>query len=162
MQQDDCQKWCWHVDGTTKRGCASTQLDQVVDFAAFLMRLCQQLTFSPLSTRIKDAGIAICQSRGYIMSILQGPEVGWRGLATWVHRNKKNVYTRIKDAGVAIRHSRGYIISILQGLEMGWKGLPTGAVLANGLKTHLKKHTFFIFFADPWPRPGPAKKDEKS
>ena len=31
-----------------------------------------------LSTRIKDAGIAIRHSRGYIISILQGPEMGWR------------------------------------------------------------------------------------
>ena len=31
-----------------------------------------------LSTRIKDAGIAIRHSRGYIVSILQGPERGWR------------------------------------------------------------------------------------
>ena len=29
------------------------------------------------STRIKDAGIAIRHSRGYIISILQGPERGW-------------------------------------------------------------------------------------
>ena len=32
------------------------------------------------STRIKDAGIAIRHSQGYIVSILQGPEMGWRGL----------------------------------------------------------------------------------
>ena len=31
------------------------------------------------STRIKDAGIAIRHSRGYIISILQGPEMGLRG-----------------------------------------------------------------------------------
>ena len=32
-----------------------------------------------LSTRIKDAGIAVRDSRGYTISILQGPEMGWRG-----------------------------------------------------------------------------------
>ena len=32
------------------------------------------------STRIKDAGIAIRHSQGYIISILQGLEMGWRGL----------------------------------------------------------------------------------
>ena len=31
------------------------------------------------STRIKDAGIAIRHSQGYIISILQGLEMGWRG-----------------------------------------------------------------------------------
>ena len=31
------------------------------------------------STRIKDAGIAIRHSRGYMISILQGPEMGRRG-----------------------------------------------------------------------------------
>ena len=41
------------------------------------------------------------------------------------------------------RHSRGYIISILQGLEMGWRGWRR-CVPVNGLKTHLKKNTFFI------------------
>ena len=34
------------------------------------------------STRIKDAGIAIRHSRGYIISILQGLEMGWKGLPT--------------------------------------------------------------------------------
>ena len=36
---------------------------------------------SCLSTRIKDAGIAIRHSRGYIISILQGLETGWGGWA---------------------------------------------------------------------------------
>ena len=35
-----------------------------------------------LSTRIKDAGITIRHSQGYIISILQGLEMGWRGW-TW-------------------------------------------------------------------------------
>ena len=30
------------------------------------------------STRIKDAGIAIRNPRGYIVSILRGPEMSWR------------------------------------------------------------------------------------
>ena len=33
-----------------------------------------------LSTRMKDAGIAIRHSRGYIISTLQGLEMGWRGV----------------------------------------------------------------------------------
>ena len=33
----------------------------------------------PLSTHMKDAGIAIRHLRGYIISILQGLEMGWRG-----------------------------------------------------------------------------------
>ena len=37
------------------------------------------------STRIKDAGIAIRHSRGYIISILQGLEMGWRGMKWCVH-----------------------------------------------------------------------------
>ena len=36
------------------------------------------------STRIKDAGIAIRHSRGYIISILQGPEMGWRWWTPWL------------------------------------------------------------------------------
>ena len=40
------------------------------------------------STRIKDAGIAIRHSRGYIISILQGLEVGWRGWKRCVHRQE--------------------------------------------------------------------------
>ena len=40
-----------------------------------------------LSTRIKDAGIAIRRSRGYIISILQGPEMGWRDLNRCVHQS---------------------------------------------------------------------------
>ena len=35
--------------------------------------------FCAFSTRIKDAGIAIRHSQGYIISILQGLEMGWRG-----------------------------------------------------------------------------------
>ena len=35
---------------------------------------------APFSTRIKDAGIAIRHSQGYIISTLQGPEIGWRGM----------------------------------------------------------------------------------
>merc|ERR1711965_190764 len=38
-----------------------------------------------LSTRIKDAGIASRHSRGYIISILQGLETGWRGMKWCVH-----------------------------------------------------------------------------
>ena len=38
-----------------------------------------------LSTRIKDAGITIRHSRGYIISILQGLEMGWRGMKWCVH-----------------------------------------------------------------------------
>ena len=32
-----------------------------------------------VSNRIKDAGIAICHARGYIIPILQAPEIGRRG-----------------------------------------------------------------------------------
>ena len=35
-----------------------------------------------LSTRIKDACIAIRHSQGYIISILQGLGMGWKGLTT--------------------------------------------------------------------------------
>ena len=41
-----------------------------------------------LSTRIKDAGIAIRHSRGYIISILQGLEMGWKG-RTWCVQDDK-------------------------------------------------------------------------
>ena len=40
------------------------------------------------STRIKDAGIAIRHSRGYIISILQGPEMSFRGWALWLQGPK--------------------------------------------------------------------------
>ena len=46
------------------------------------------LNLGALSTRIKDAGIVIRHSRGYIISILQGLEMGWRGLAAGVSRRK--------------------------------------------------------------------------
>ena len=48
------------------------------------------ISLSHLSTRIKDAGIAIRHSREYIVSILQGPEMGWRGWAN-VATHKKEV-----------------------------------------------------------------------
>ena len=41
--------------------------------------LSKQVTSGVLSTRIKDVGVAIRHSRGYIISILQGLEMGWRG-----------------------------------------------------------------------------------
>ena len=46
-----------------------------------------------LSTRIKDAGIAIRHSQGYIASILQGPEMGWRG-GHQGHKTTKIVITQ--------------------------------------------------------------------
>ena len=41
-------------------------------------------TVLPFSTRIKDAGIAIRHSQGYIISILQGPEMSLREWALCV------------------------------------------------------------------------------
>ena len=51
-----------------------------------------------LSTRIKDAGIAIRHSRGYIISILQGLEMGWKGRTCCVKgaKIKKKVSQIIK------------------------------------------------------------------
>ena len=43
------------------------------------------------STRIKDASIAIRHSRGYIISILQGPERGWRGWTPWLTLTKRKL-----------------------------------------------------------------------
>ena len=40
------------------------------------------------STHIKDVGIAIRHSRGYIISILLGLEVSWRGWNRGVHRQE--------------------------------------------------------------------------
>ena len=39
-------------------------------------------------SRIKDAGIAISHSRGYIISTLQGLEIGWRQWKRCVHRQE--------------------------------------------------------------------------
>ena len=50
---------------------------------------------SLLSTRIKDAGIAIRHSRGYTFSILQGQEISCRGcsgVSTKVDPKKKHVF----------------------------------------------------------------------
>ena len=46
-----------------------------------------------LSTHIKDAdaGIAIRRSRGYIISVLQAPEMGWKGWTSGGHTHKKKV-----------------------------------------------------------------------
>ena len=49
-----------------------------------------------LSTRIKDACIAIRHSRAYIISILQGPETGWRGLPAMGWDTKRKLYLRKK------------------------------------------------------------------
>ena len=46
------------------------------------------IAYLALSTRIKDAGIAIRHSRGYIISILQGPEMDLREWNRWVHTQK--------------------------------------------------------------------------
>ena len=43
------------------------------------------------STRIKDAGIATRHSRGYIISILQGPEMGLREWTRCVPGHTKQV-----------------------------------------------------------------------
>ena len=55
------------------------------------LQACSLHRTSKLSTRIKDAGIAIRHSRGYIISILKGPERGWRGCTRLVHTHKKEV-----------------------------------------------------------------------
>ena len=47
------------------------------------------------STRIKDAGIASCHSRGYILSKLQGLEIGLREGTSCV-QGQKNMLTRSK------------------------------------------------------------------
>ena len=43
-----------------------------------------------LSTRFKAAGITIRHSRGHLVSILQDPEMGWRGCTTWSPKSTKN------------------------------------------------------------------------
>ena len=59
-----------------------------------------------MSTRIKDAGIAIRHSRGSILfhtagsrkeayfSILQGPDMGWRGWTSGGNDTKRKLYPR--------------------------------------------------------------------
>ena len=51
-------------------------------------------------TRIKDAGMAIRHSRGYIISILQGLEMGCKGLPTGLRgpKIKKKVSKTFKEA----------------------------------------------------------------
>ena len=44
-----------------------------------------------LSTRIKDAGIAIRHLQGHTISILQGLEMGWKGLAVVDTHTQKEV-----------------------------------------------------------------------
>ena len=51
-----------------------------------------KMTHERLTTHIKDAGIVIRRSQGYIMSILQGPERGWRG---WISRYELTKSTKI-------------------------------------------------------------------
>ena len=46
------------------------------------------------STRIKDAGIAICHSRKYSVSILKCPEIGWRGWTSQAADTKRKLYLR--------------------------------------------------------------------
>ena len=46
------------------------------------------------STRIKDAGIAIRHSRGRILSILQAPEMSWRGWTSQGTDTKRKLYLR--------------------------------------------------------------------
>ena len=60
----------------------------------------------PLSTHIKDAGRAICHSRGYIISILQGLEMGWRGMKWCVrgHKNKLTLRKNVQDAKQDEKH----------------------------------------------------------
>ena len=47
------------------------------------------LCFQPAG--IRDAGIAIYHSRGYIISILQGPEMSWRGCTSGGHTQKLKI-----------------------------------------------------------------------
>ena len=49
-----------------------------------------------LTTRIKDAGIAIRHSQGYIISILQTAEMGWRGMGIAEHRHEKEAVPKKK------------------------------------------------------------------
>ena len=48
-------------------------------------------------TRIKDAGIAICNSEEGYFSILQGPEMGWRGWANVSTHTQKEVVPKKED-----------------------------------------------------------------
>ena len=63
-----------------------------------------KLPFWQLSTRIKDAGIAIRHSQGYTFlycrvqkSILQAPEMSWRGWTSGVTSHKKEVVPKKKQ-----------------------------------------------------------------
>ena len=107
----------------------------------------------PLSTRIKDAGIAIRHSRGYIISILQGLEMGWRGW-TWCVPSQEIIKmgqfrTKIIKMKVSLKRQKSQ----------------------NGLANHPSPsfeaaHPFSQAQGPgpgpaPGPGPGPAKKDGK-
>ena len=58
----------------------------------------------PSSTRIKDVGIAIRHSRGYIISIRQGPEMDSGGWSPLIHTKSKKIGvfdTKIKKIRVS-------------------------------------------------------------
>ena len=80
--------WSWFPGLGLPRGCASSQVDQGLKvklsnppnlLKSKLLAVLAAPNYAKslkieLSTRIKDAGIAIRHSRGYIISVLQGPE----------------------------------------------------------------------------------------
>ena len=80
------------------------------------MTLCGAESPHVLSTRIKDAGIAIRHSQGYTFSILQGPETDLREWTRCVDTQK--TYNHIKKT----RFSYG---KIYWGPQTGWKTRPS-------------------------------------
>merc|ERR1711965_739649 len=103
------------------------------------------------STRIEDAGIAIRHSRGYIISILQGPEMGLRGWTWCVHGHKNKltlsktyffvIEKYVEDVKQDEKHVPDLLESIMRPTCLVKEELRTNSCKSNGLQTRLKKNT---------------------
>ena len=83
-----------------------------------------------LSTRIKDAGIAIRHSQGYTFSILQGPETDLREWTRCVDTQKTE--NPIKKTLFSYR-------KIIWGRQAGWKTRPGSARIGNEAHSSCKR-----------------------
>ena len=73
------------------------------------------------STRIKDAGIAIRHSRGYIISILQGPEMDLREWNRWIREQKtenltKNILFLVGKCFEDVRQDEKHVPDLLEAI----------------------------------------------
>ena len=103
----------------------------------------------PLSTRIKDAGITICHSRGRILFYTAGSRHGFEGMDTVCWHTKK-VCIRTQQHFHPIKHILFSYRKIYWGRQTGWKTRPGSAGNANEAQT-LCKRRVTAKFVQNWP-----------